>query len=293
MQEELRIYLLDNSSPEVYDLMTNAMAILDDLYPVDIHNKYLELIMIQDTNGNELIGDIDVLESILLLTKHYLNKILNEHGIIVNEDIPISKLIILVEAMIDIQDYEDTDTILNIINLEIAQEEKIAEILSLITPIDQSEILLELESVDTTLIDRLKEFICRDIVVAEQEVDISDDSKYLNEIKSFSSFTQGRDLIAMKLIESGVKPGYLFNVYLNMVSDDIQQLDPTIIATELLAFCFISLDGFSNPKATVAKHLESIVSDMRLITRIDIKLNEILSKYLIYKENLKLKAIKV
>lgn len=283
MQEELKIYLLDNASHEVYDLMKKAFDIFDDIYPVDIHDKYLELIMSQDNDTESAINNGDVLTVVIDLTKFYLNRILEEHLIKVNEDISFSNLIIVVEALLDIQDYEDDETILNIINLDIDNEEKLAEILSLVSPLDQSEILLEIENVDTSLLERIKESVTEESIYIPDEVEVNED-KYLKEIKVFEKFIKTDSLISLSLMKANVKPGYLFSVYANMLGSDLEQLEANELARELVGISLISVDGISNPKATIAKHIENYVSDMRKITQIDIKVTELLNQFQNYKD---------
>lgn len=277
MQEEFRLFLVENSSNEVHDLIMSAFEILDNMYPVDIHNKFLDLVMTEEDN------DGNTLTYIINLVTHYLKQILINHELIVSDDIDLTRLINIVNALLDIQDYEDTDVILDILHLEIDNEEKIAEILSLVCPMDQSELLLEIESVSESLLSKLKEFVVRDSVVISDVVNLPAD-KYIAEIKLFEEFSKNDNLICAGMLKSNVLPGYAFSVYANIIGSDLEAIPIDQAAQELVAMALISSDGHSNPKLVINKNIEQYVSDMRKITQIDIKVTNILLDYQYFKD---------
>lgn len=284
MQEELRIFLVDNASPEVYDLMVKAFDIFEDMYPVDIHNKYLELVVTQDESDRDT-GD--TLALVINLTRYYLNRILEDHLLVVNDEINLTNLIIIVEALLDVQSHEDTDTVLNILNLDIDNEEKIAEILSLVAPLDQSEILLEIESVSESLLIKIKEFITVESIVTSTDINVVIQD-YLDEIKLFEEFTGNTGLISIGMIKSDVDPGYLFSVYANIIGRDLEAISIDQAAEELVSMALISSDGYSNPKLVISKNIENYISDMRKITQLDIKITDLLIKFQGFKDKKKL-----
>lgn len=278
MQEELRIFLVDNAGPEVYDLMIRAFDIFEDMYPVDIHNKYLELVVTQDDRDSG-----ETLALILDLTKFYLDRILVEHQITLSENTGFPNLIIIVEALLAIQEYEDTDTIKDILDLELDQEEKLSEILALVAPLDASELLIEIEEVGSALIDRLREYVTKETLVVNEVVELPEEA-YLEEIRLFDEFSNHTPLIILDTLKSGVKVGYLFEIYLGLTGDIIDTLKPEEVARELLAMALVSIDGHSNPKSVISKHIEKYVTDMRKITQIDIKVTDLLLKYQKFKD---------
>jgi len=283
MTEELRIFLADNCSPELYDLIIRAFQTIDELYGPDIQTVFQQYVFTQQT---EQFDTGEVLSGITELVKTLLINILKEHTVIVSRDIDLKRLIILTEALIDIQTYEDVESILRILHLDTDNEEKLSEVLALVAEMDQHELLLEIESVDKALLDRLIQHIEEQPQLFISDTN-SDRSKYLNEIREFEDYTKDSELIAVKMLKDQIDAGYLFEVYANILSRRIEEFDPTKAAKELVGLCYISVDGFANPKATIAQHIHKYVSDLRKITTIDIKVTELLLGYQQYKDKLK------
>lgn len=280
MFEELRIFLVDNVSPEIYDLVYQAFEIFDDIYPPNLRDRFEEILYTQDES---LVDTSTPAIAIVSLTRFYLLNILQEHGMSLNDDVDLSRLVKIVQALIDIQSYEDQQTIIDILNLDIDKEEKFAEILSLVMDMDTSEILLELEDVSQGLLNRLKEYTLtepQNSVIEETK----DYSQYVKNLLEYKDFVKNERLKLFNLVEEGLKPGYPFEVYGNIIGREFEAMEPIQAAKELLGMALISADGNGNPKSKITEHIDKYVADLRKITQIDIKVTDLLLKLQIYKD---------
>ena len=280
MFEELRIFLIDNVSPEVYDLINQAFEIFDDIYPPNLRDRFEEILYTQDES---LVDTGTPALAVVALTRQYLLNILKEHSITLNEDIDLNRLVKFVQALLDIQEYEDHETIINILNLDIDKEEKFAEIISLVTEFDASELLLEIEAISSSLLDRIREHIKTEPQnsVIEETVDYS---LYVKNLLEYREFVKHEPLKIFDLIIDGLKPGYPFEIYGNIIGREFEAMDSLAAAKELLGMALISADGNGNPKSKIAEHIDKYVADFRKITQIDIKITDLLLKLQIFKD---------
>lgn len=283
MFEELRIFLVDNTTKEEIDLVERAFVVFDDLYPPNIRDKF-ELILFTQDESLSYTGH--TLDEVIKLVSFYLTQILTEHSIFVNDEISLNRLVTIIEALMDIQHFEDIDTINNILNLDISKEEKLAEILALVCDLDTADILIDIEEVSDSLLDRLKEHSNESTNDTSLEVE-TDISSYVTTIKDYIKFLQTDDLTVVCLIKDGLKPGYEFQTYASMIGRDFESLDPKRAARELMAMALISVDGNKNPKSIVSSHIDKLISDFRLITKVDIELTNLLLEYQIYLDHKK------
>lgn len=281
MFEELRIFLVDNVAGEVYDLMVRAFDLFDDFYGPDIRNPFEELLFTQDES---MVDTGDAAQAIVGLARYYLLKILQDHEIKINDEIDTLRLIKISEGVRDIQNYEDHETILNILNLELDSEEKFAELLSLVTDMDTSELLLELEEVPDVLFVRLKAHLAQE-PQSDASASSAPDPKYLNSLKSYKRFLHLEPLEVFSLVEDGLTMGLGFNTYAGLIGRRFESFAPLQCAKELLGFALISADGIDNPKSKIQAHIENYIADFNIITQVQIKLTDLLLKYQIFKDH--------
>lgn len=274
MLEELRIFLIDNATPEENDLFNQAYEIIDELYSVEVQNYYQDILFTQD----ESIRDTgETLNKFYQLFKNLLFRILTEHQITVNEDIDFARLIKIVQALLDIQGYDNLDDIVYILETEDDNEQKLAEALALVCDMQAEELLLEIENVSDGFITNLQEFT-KVTPISNIIEDAVDTSVYLNRIKQFNKFIKIETRI-FKLMKEGLKAGYTFEVYSNIFGRELETLSVDEIVLELLSMCYMSVDGYNNPKATIKAHIDKMISDFRKITQVDIKITDMLLKY--------------
>lgn len=281
MFEELRIFLMDNATNEERDLVTDAFSIFDDYYPPSIREGYEEYLFTQDET---LVDTGEALNNIVTLTRYYLLNLLQTHEVIVNEEIDLKRLLTITEGLLAINIYEDTQTILDILNLDIDNEEKFSEIVSLMTDMSASDILIELESVSDALLTRIKN---QGKETPKKEESEGDDVDAVTRIRQYYQFTPLKDLFLFDLIKNGLKVGYPFKTYIDLLGRRFESLEVNTCAHTLFAMALMSTDGFSNPKGMIHEFIGKVISDLNMITKIDIELTTLLLQYQKYTDQLK------
>lgn len=269
MLDILRDYLVQTATPEMVSAIEDSHDLFD-LFGLDTADQSFEEILMTDSQSDEGQTLIDIVE----LTTKLLKDILGQHGIVlVDEQIRLSTINTVVRAVHDIQNYEDKDTIVRASSIYASNEEVLAECLSLVCPLDVTDMLLVFETVDKGLIDRLTSISLEgfdDGVSQETQMGKLEKIKALKELGSMFNI---QDLYVVKLLETGVDVGYHFDVYVN---PNIESLEPARAACELLACAFVSQPTGESPRVAISQYLEQSLLDIDKVTAINVEINKLL-----------------
>lgn len=205
--------------------------------------------------------------------------ILNEHTIKVNDDLDVFQLNELVSSLLLIQDLEDYTGIIRVLESFEQDEEKLSLILSDLCALDQTDILLSLESFNPVILTKLKEFIYSKEKEEEKEIQPED---FTNNLKHF--FILYSDETLGRILSRDIYLGLSFENYINYIDPFILKLDDASLALNLLSVLMLSTDGQIDPINIYRKYSLAIVQDMNRVANVEVHLMKFLSQYLEYKK---------
>ena len=281
MLPELRDYLVGATTSELFDVLEDAHKVMERIGLQGTEARFTELLNLDDT-----VEHGATLGAIVELTRGFLIDIVTEHGIIPQFDILLEELVMLINSILDIQDYEIPTDILDCIQDGVQPEEQLAEMLELVSPWFAERYLEMFDSVATNCIDRIRAFFNerdRNGVAMEQEPPTQVRDAVVN-LRNFVEFLENKQLIVMELVEGGLRVGYPLQVYLRTYGDDLDSLDPKRAAEELIAMCLISGDSQSNPRESIRGIVDDFVASLDRITLIDAAIKDILLRFSRYEK---------
>lgn len=273
----LHDYLIEATSPENVDAIENAHLAFDRIGLQDYTPGFEQLLMVNDDadEGDTLAGIID-------LTRSLSDGIFQQHSITLSDESSLATRTEFINALVDLQ--QATDHIPDILKICAQQhdpEELFAELVALVGTHEAEHYLVDLAYVSPALISRIAE------VATAQEfatVDEDDDAREYREVRiakfnRFMHFILDPELAFAKLVHQGIDAAYPFALYANMIGREFEELDPVVAAQNLLGMAFYSDDGFQSPLATIKSNIEQLISDVDIVTKVDIALSDLLVRF--------------
>lgn len=270
MLDVLEAYLKQNAMPELLVALREAHQAFERIDFPNYQEVFLDLIMVDDENDHG-----DTLLEIVKLTKTIQRQILREHDIVLRNEASIDMLTTFINGVLDLQDYEDKDAIWQTANLDGDPEEVFAELLTLVTPLTADDLLVEIETVSDMLVMRIKELAQSQPTAPSEETQAMLE-QHIGALKKLCDFIGDHELDTVKMLAQGTQVGYPFAVYLGTFGHDLETLSVEQATHELLAMAYISSDGVNNPQSVITEQLEQYISNIDMITKINVKVSEIL-----------------
>ena len=152
MFEQIRAYLNASATAEQTELL---MQCISELYEAGYQR--VDFLLEQEMAVQETLNDgiaFQVAENIL---KPLYHKAINEFGVELSEETPLPLLSNCLGSLLTLDNWEDSDTILGIVEDDQSVEETLSEIIAEITMTLAEDYLVYIESVKPSLIERIAE----------------------------------------------------------------------------------------------------------------------------------------
>lgn len=229
----------------------------------------------------ELINDLNVL----------INNIFSIQGVTLIDDIVLSDKVKLAKGLLDIFDYSDRSTLARIVETDLNPEEKLAELLSLVTEYETETAFSFIEEVNPAVPERIKELIVEEIMeesyneVMKTIVELY--IRYKERLMGNEPFYLDKHVSAIDTIGLEYKT-YLTDLlkhqpFIELLSklDTISKIGGEEIYSQiskyLIGIACLSTDGFAKPIETIRAHMDQITNNINALS----KLETYISKYLI------------
>lgn len=266
MLDILRDYLASAATPEMLAAVEQAHAVFDEINLENFEEKFEEILMTDD--GSDLGSTVT---NIVSLTNSLQAQILLEHGVeLAPVEIRTSTTTELIRGLIDIQDYEDHDTVISTLSVGGNPEEVFCELLQLVTSKTADEWLQYVDRADRALLARIGQLHTTTIDPAYR---LDANKLRIEGLREFCRLTGGDNLYVLTILRSGVDVGFSFKVY---VDPALESLPARQAARELIAASFVCSDSANNPRATIKNHVQDHISSLDKITAIDVEISKIL-----------------
>lgn len=276
MRQELSIFINENYSLEKQGLFNKAFSVFED-YSIEDHDvSFLELI--SEFDSRDYLDIIDNFESLI---RNLLIDTCKQQGVILVEDCSLEILLEITAGLFDIQYYENKEDIIKCIEVDSESEEKLSNILNMVTLLSVDNLLLNIESVDSNIFNLILETCSySDSNETESEELTKSDKDIVFKLKEFREFCKDPELIAFKIIRKGfrVKLSFdFYNRYLKNMVTDFSNLEQ--VAKEYFAVLIMAKESYLNPINHFRKISSTINEDITLITKLDIQISKIYNDF--------------
>lgn len=278
----LRDYLVTATTAEHFDQIQRAHDLFDNLGLNALDSGFENILMTEDyidTDTGETVGYIDY------LTRQILKQYLLDRMVVLEENIKLEDLVDVAWGLYDIENYEDAAAVLDLCDMDGDAVEKFGEILSLVTTHEAVDIMSLVESVDSVLIDRIREvFAVEDTI--QTDIETTEEpltTASLSNFKAFLSFIGTNDLECVRMVVNGLPIGMGFEMYTNIIGRQFENLAPLDAAREFIGLALLSNDARDNPKIAITNVIEKYVSDFKTVTNIIIIVTDVLVRFQIWK----------
>lgn len=257
--------------------------IMDEFDYADYPQAMLDIAMTQDMYS----GKAGISDMIYQTTYRHLDYLLRRHEVILTEEASIADQILILRSLQLLQSCECHSDVIAITDSDLDYIEQFISLMQLVTVVEQPTTLMtKIESVSTSLI----EAIARLHKGKEtDEVSLASDEQ-LAELKKLYTYYKevlhkdSSNIWAIKILEAGVNLGGEFDYYYKLVQARIDAItDPIELAQQLFMLFMIGSDTWQSILPYWRGHNEEIISDMNLLTKVDMHLADQIAKYERYK----------
>lgn len=279
MLDILDSYLCTAVSPELYDLVSEAHQLFERMELQDYELGFEQILMMHDSTEAS-----DTPNHIVTLTEQMVHKSLSERMITLEYGTILSDAVLVLHTLLDSEVFEGSQDILNILAMDLAGTERLAEVLSLVSGKEVEVFLILIEDVKRDYLLSLAA-----TMQAKQFADGDDESevfkrKHIEKFKKFCDFIGTTEMRITAILVNGVPVGFPFGIYANLVGRDFESMPPLDAARNLLGMAYVSRDGIDTPQAVIKDHIEHFVADVGAITRIDILIGDLILGFNEYKK---------
>ena len=273
MIDILRDYLAQASSPEFVRTIDEAHAVFDEFCLEDYSDIFVQILMMDD-----VVDRGQSVQDVYDATHDLQVGLLRALGVTVSDEARVDHLSVLLRGLKAIENFHDPAAILQHCELESHPEELLAEVLGLTTGTPAEELLVDIHGVDQPAIQRIVE-----VAIAQNEDQTREDARpdrarYVEAWNHFREFTGSPPVLLERFFADGLDVGYPFILYVNMIGPELETLPPGVIAANLVAMALISSDGNGNPRSVISTHIETLLHDLDLITKVTVAANDLLLK---------------
>lgn len=275
--DELLILFIETYFTEEFQEEIIKSFDLFDFY--EYNQAYQGFIDIASSQGT--ISTDDLKDQFVQELNNKLDFVLDQHTIKVTAETTLQQKNQILASLGHLQKLEDYTGIIRMLESFESDEEQLATIISDCTLMDKTEIMTLIVSFSPSILSTLKEYIYQKEEATPKYQSRSD---IVSNLKLYSKFTNG-NTIGSQLAKNGALLGQRFFEYLPYVEDMfVVQNDHNATALNILSVLYMSIDGFNSPLLVYRKFSYTILQDLNLVSKVEAKLLEGISKYTEFKK---------
>lgn len=271
--------LQDYLHPEQYAVMEETARVLTDLGALAFYDELQQIIGMHDG-----ISDTTLLTSrlhdLFVIT---VGDLLHKHGVEVVDDTRLPLMTSLLDAIASLTDYLIPTHLLDLLQSDAPDEERLAEVVSLLMVEDTTELLDTLVYVEPALLKRLEDHLNQQIRYELPET--TQDTAFIHERVALINRLQrqlGSDhlTVVRDVAAHGTPPGQSLTTLLDMTVDTLDGFSTTTLSTELYALALYSDTPAKDPTSLMTKAVEAYTDDydeqVRLVSALPVPIKEML-----------------
>lgn len=210
-------FIDDNYTEEMGAELLKSFLLFEEYQLAEYELQYLDLLLSQD-----LYEPTEIASQFIKITKDKIKYIIELQGIKLTDEVAITELNKIADALYTLQNSADLYFIEDAIYSEYMNPmESICEVIVNLVNIEKSTLYTAISYVDPNTIDRIKEILS--VLDEKQSVTSQKDQVTIYDIferlvdKDLT--VDGGDLLGRRIIDSGFTLGLSFNSYMNIVGD--------------------------------------------------------------------------
>lgn len=254
---------------ELLEEIRTAMELGDLCNQDHLDNLLMQKIMnLGELDTHEIITDIHN------TVKEFLRNIIMEHGVKIDPEATIEESNRVLRTLLEIPTYMDIETINRIIESDVSNEEKLAELGQLVTDFTASRLVTVIHEVPKELIDLIYKTV--------GEVNSVERVAYPELVKTLASFVlfvKTKELLGNVLIFNDIVLGMPFERYIAYFAPSLDKWEPKQTAMEMLYILYMSRDGLKNPIEVFDKHAEELFHDFSIQNKVKLEMINFISLF--------------
>ena len=208
---------------------------------------------------------IDVVEIYNTKIYNYLQQICQYHELTLNEEISLSSLVDICEAIDLMQNWLDHDSIVSVLETTDSNVEKFAEILFMVKTITIENGLLLIEGVSDSFLKRLEELHVKD---SDDEVEAgSDNPQLVKNLRVYKAMVKNGFIF--ELIDKGFPSGVPASIYIQQVRERFINLPAPDAARELIGLLLAGQDTHNNVLQAAKPVLDLLYDELNEIVAVN------------------------
>lgn len=259
MKEDIINFINNIAGPETSGIYLRAFKLFDLMNLEDYILPFDEI-----STMSEELDSISLIDKCNTLLDEFITDLLKQHGIFIFDETKIHEALMILELIPIIVQYEDFNSLLNITDTDISDEEKLASILSIVGSNEIEFYITLIERVNPGLIRKISELL------NNKKSDIVEYSNTNEQVVLINKlFNNVNNSIIYPKLKDGLKFNMLFDLYIKLYWEDIVSTeDYILISRDLVAICIISNDKKSRVLETIKDFIGINLSDLNLINKV-------------------------
>lgn len=252
-----------------------SFNILDDL-EIEYNNEFIAIVMTEGDVDNSQLTD-----NFKLTLENLITQALKEHGVILTEEADLEFKNKVMHAIITLPYYEGTEDINGVLDSPEEPNYKFADLIDHVCELPLMTIYSKIESVNPDIFKRLSEIMNRSLIKIDEDEQSKQEinNKIISKLKNIKTFTKYYKALGFTLVNNNIVLGSDFSQYTTYADKHFEYLTIEEIAVEVFVLLSMSNEGFEKPLITFREHSQNLFSDLDKITKIDIKLNNLVIGY--------------
>jgi hypothetical protein len=259
MYDEFQRYLEIATTPENAETCLSTCKLLEQFgilnHSFDI-NQMLSTIDRYPTEDN--------LTDFYTLLQEYAASTLLEFGIVVDSNMPLSRLNAVLEAMYTLPNYGDPDALLIVLEQERSPEEQFCDLLGILTPYSWQDFIDSIKMVNPALLERLST-----VLTENRPIELQPPEYNLERLRFLIVKDLTQPVIAMQAVQNGTLLKTPILQLLNGYTEAFLSINtqPEALASELLGLLALSDTPVIDYITLASDLLENLAKDINVTTK--------------------------
>ena len=271
---QLSEYIFSTFTPELSEDIHTAFELMYGFELPEPETDFINLIT-TDT--------YDVQDNFISTLHTKLDYLLKEHHILLNDDATLTLKVQVLAGCFAVMFLEDYSFIINLLESDITEVEKFSAIIAEYSLLTEEDIMNNVAEIKPIFLKALSEFAYNK--EAELNTDEETLSKEIIENTKLLKEIVGFETVGYLLLKDKVLTGLELESYIGFI-DDVENIPNStvdILTAHILSLILLTKDSLNGVLLTYRKSSHLLVKDTRLVTAVDVKLIELISKLTDYK----------
>lgn len=286
MLDILEEHLRTGASPETYAMVNQAWDLFQQFGLDDIDVGYTEILLMGDNEGAS-----ETITKICDLTTQYQDAILSQLQIDLVDEATVSEGNLILMGMKKLEHYEHMDLVAQVCEENRQPEEALAEILTLVTGVEEERLLILIETVGDKLIESIATLAHGGSDLRELQ-DVETVKVYAQNLMAYYEAVDHVWLYVYDAVQKGEALGKPYAEYHSEIIVAMEEKQVTermlpkqysiALAVQLFAGAIVSVDGKDNPRLAISNELAKTYGDLDRVTPVYMEVDSLTIKFQSY-----------